>query len=317
MTSNLEAMPYLAGLMADYLTYDLEVLANQLHWGHSIQRSEKEVKLREIRRQTKEELEIAKEAEYQLAYLKQLYPEIEEIIETDYRDSISKLSLEELVQDSETRDVVRDYLTKEEWASLNTAQRNQLALDRYIKGHKKTKWQVGRDYEEYVAYSKYERTGWSVTPTGIQMKLEDLGRDIIATKGKEVHIVQCKYWSEDKVIHEKHIFQLFGTAISYAIEHEGEGLRIIPVFITNIRYSDMAKKIAKRLYVELIDNYEIGDYPRIKCNIGKDCEKIYHLPMDQQYDVVVIEPEKGEFKAMTVAEAEAAGFRRAYKWFGQ
>ena len=64
----------------------------------------------------------------------------------------------------------------------------------------------------------------------------------------------------------------------------------------------------------------MGQFPRIKCNIGRDeygaVTKIYHLPMDQQYDNVIIEPDKGEFFAMTVLEAENAGFRRAYKWYG-
>jgi hypothetical protein len=40
-----------------------------------------------------------------------------------------------------------------------------------------------------------------------------------------------------------------------------------------------------------------------------------HLPFDQQYDSTKIK-NKGEFYAVTVAEAEAAGFRRAFKWFG-
>ena len=35
--------------------------------------------------------------------------------------------------------------------------------------------------------------------------------------------------------------------------------------------------------------FELKSYPMIKCNISpKDGEKIYHLPMDQQYDRVVI-----------------------------
>lgn len=33
LTRNLTAMPYLAGMMADYLTYDIEVLAKKLDWG--------------------------------------------------------------------------------------------------------------------------------------------------------------------------------------------------------------------------------------------------------------------------------------------
>ena len=39
--------------------------------------------------------------------------------------------------------------------------------------------------------------------------------------------------------------------------------------------------------------------------------------MDQQYDTAIIEPHKGEFYAMTVAEAEKAGFRRAFRWHPQ
>ena len=53
----------------------------------------------------------------------------------------------------------------------------------------------------------------------------------------------------------------------------------------------------------------------IKCNINRTTkEKIYHLPFDQQYDNVKID-DVGEFFAMTVQEAEDAGFRRAKRWF--
>ena len=55
----------------------------------------------------------------------------------------------------------------------------------------------------------------------------------------------------------------------------------------------------------------------IKCNINeKNNGKIYHLPFDQQYDNVKIDKE-GEFFAMTVQEAEEAGFRRAKRWRSQ
>ena len=60
----------------------------------------------------------------------------------------------------------------------------------------------------------------------------------------------------------------------------------------------------------------MGEFPRIKCNINSSNEKIYHLPMDQQYDNVVIK-NAGEQYAFTVLEAEKAGFRRAYRWNGQ
>jgi hypothetical protein len=46
------------------------------------------------------------------------------------------------------------------------------------------------------------------------------------------------------------------------------------------------------------------------------CEKIYHLPFDQQYDRTKIIKSKGEFYAKTVIEAELRGFRRAHRWRG-
>ena len=60
----------------------------------------------------------------------------------------------------------------------------------------------------------------------------------------------------------------------------------------------------------------LADYPRIKCNVGRDDQRIYHLPFDQQYDTTLIEPKKGEAWVSTVAEAEGLGFRRAWRWKG-
>ena len=76
--------------------------------------------------------------------------------------------------------------------------------------------------------------------------------------------------------------------------------------------------IADTLDIE-VKYVSMGEFPRIKCNIGKTDNgipvKIYHLPFDQQYDKTQI-VHKGEFFAMTVQEAENAGFRRAHKWLG-
>lgn len=38
--------------------------------------------------------------------------------------------------------------------------------------------------------------------------------------------------------------------------------------------------------------------------------------MDQQYDSTTINTKIGDFLASTIEEAEAAGFRRAYRWHG-
>ena len=167
----------MAEIVADYETYGLEYLAKELDWGYSYKRAEKVKAIREIRKDAKSMVEKNKESQYQLAYILKLFPNLEYVIETDYKG----------------------------------------------------------------------------------------------------------------------------------------------VLITNIKLSSMAKKMASYLKIEYIEDFEAGIYPCIKCNLGRDengeITKIYHLPFDQQYDSAKIN-KKGEFYAMTVAEAEAAGFRRAFKWFG-
>ena len=127
------------------------------------------------------------------------------------------------------------------------------------------------------------------------------------------------------MIHEKHINQLFGTTVMYYLEEMAidnslaefynclSTKKIIPVFITSTILSDTARKFATSLGIEYHENVKLEKYPMIKCNINNSTkEKIYHLPFDQQYDSIKI-ANKGEFYAMTVAEAENAGFRRAHR----
>jgi hypothetical protein len=61
---------------------------------------------------------------------------------------------------------------------------------------------------------------------------------------------------------------------------------------------------------------QAGGKVTYKCHIARDGERIYHLPFDQQYDRTVIEADRGECYASTVADAERAGFRRAWRWHG-
>ena len=310
--SNTKAFPYMAGIVADIETYGLEKLALGLSWGRDRRRWDKVKSIREIRKDARAMVEKNKEAQYQLAYLLELFPNLSDVIECEF-DKLPPINVDEVSD----YDATKDYLSKEEYAKLSTVERNQLALDRYNDSHNKTKWQIGRDYEQYVGY-QYRKKGYDVDDFGAYMGLEDLGRDIIAKKQNDILIIQCKYWSSIKQIHEKHITQLYGTMISYCIENNVDSSRVKGVLITNIQLSDMAKKMASHLGITYVENYSMGKYPCIKCNIGHDEfgeTKIYHLPFDQQYDVTKITKE-GEFYAMTVAEAEAAGFRRTYKWFG-
>jgi len=232
-------------------------------------------------------------------------------------------------KDEENIDPVKIYLTQAEYSRLSVTERNQKALERYWQ-KKKTPWEIGRDYERYVGYL-YEQEGFNVYYKGIEAGLEDLGRDLIAKKENKVEVIQCKYWAKHKTIHEKHICQLFGTTLKYWVEEkelkldtERKFLKsiidkkdIIGVFITTTSLSDKAKEFANELGIKIQENFPFKNYPSIKCNISKrNGEKIYHLPIDQQYDKTIIEDEKNECYVETVKEAEDLGFRRAWRWKG-
>lgn len=309
--SNLTSIPWLAGMMADFLTYDIEMKAKYLDWGSDQRRLKKVESIRDIRFDAENRIQQAKEAIYQLEYLKTLYPALEDVLSTDYKDLNFTGQIPE-------HDPARDYLSAEEWARLSDDEKNQLALDRYIESRNKSKWQIGRDYELSVAY-EYLQKGYTVDTYGSRKGLEDLGRDLIAQKAERVLIIQCKYWSQKKTIHEKHLFQLYGTVVLYKIDHPDLLQTVHAVFVTNTSLSKTAHEVANVLGITVVESHKMVEFPRIKCNIGRDelgySTRIYHLPMDAQYDIVQIK-NPGEFYAFTVEEATSAGFRRAYKWHG-
>lgn len=215
--------------------------------------------------------------------------------------------------DDAEADPVSRWVTKAEFSGLSTVERNQLALDRYLRG-RQSPWQIGRDYEQYVGYLR-ERAGFQVTYQGMLEGLDDLGRDLLARRDGAIEVIQCKRWAQHKTIHEKHIFQLFGTVVAARLENPGT--EVSGTFVTTTSLSERARMFASYLDLGVEEQVPLDDYPRIKCNVAcRTSERIYHLPFDQQYDKTIIEPERGEFFAATVAEAEASGFRRAWRWHG-
>lgn len=308
-----KAFPYLAAIMADYATYDIKILADQLNWGHDKKRAKKVESLNKIRASANERIAEAKVATYQLNYLLSLYPTLEDVLDTEEYNELDYSDKGYLNgSDEDEEDPVKLYLSDDEWRSLSVNERNQRALDNYVKSHTKSKWQIGRDYELYIGYM-YECKGYEVEYYGAYKGLEDLGRDLICTgMGKKTLIIQCKYWSKEKTIHEKHIFQLYATTVSYCIEHNLNIKDVSPLFITDTILSETAKRVAEQLNVTYVEKKDIGQFPRIKCNNGID-GKIYHLPMDQQYDKVKL-IHKGDKKVFTVKQAVDEGYRRAYKW---
>ncbi len=218
------------------------------------------------------------------------------------------------------------YLSDDEWERMSVTERNQLALDRYLQ-NRKSNVEIGRDYEQFVGW-KYEQEGWTVQYHGMVEGVEDLGRDLICKKENVIQIVQCKCWNKLKSVRECHVNQLFGTFVEYAKANKcrtdfydfsggRSSVRAVAVFVTTTTLSPVAEKFAAALGIVVRRDVVLGDFPRIKCNIGKEGEKIYHLPFDQQYNTTVIERSKGEFYAWRTDEAETQGFRRARKHFLQ
>ena len=267
-----------------------------------------------VRAKSKELAAMRKRAKYLEQVLK-LYewhvPWLTELRDLEEEESYVKLA----TTDSDpSEDPVAGWLTQEEWSALTPTQRNQRALERYWKANK-SKWQVGRDYERYVGYL-YEQDGFNVAYYGIEKGLEDLGRDVVAHKDGVIDVVQCKRWSAQKTIHEKHIFQLFGTLTAYRIDNPGS--TVSGRFVTTTNLSDRARAFAERLDIRVDEGFAFDEsYPCIKCNVSAaGGERIYHLPFDQMYDATVVHRERGEFYARTVEEAEEAGYRRAFRWHG-
>lgn len=298
-----QSSPWLASKIADTAALlDKELIRQLRSKKNPAIKAAEQVKA--ISKEKRELLQRSKELEYQLQFYEGLFPWLEEFKTIPAPEAVQYVH----TADSDY-DGVRFWLSPEEYANLSSAERNQLALDRYMR-RKKSDWDVGIEYERYIGYL-YENGGYHVTYNGATQGFSDMGRDIIAVKNGETRVIQCKRWAKDKEIHEKHIFQLYGTTVLMRIEN---GKQCEGVFVTTARLSPLAMSCAKFLKIIVAEELKFKPYPLIKCNISKTGEKIYHLPFDQQYDRVQIFGKNGAMFAWTVAEAEANGFRRAKRW---
>jgi hypothetical protein len=322
--------PWLAEAYADYFALkDWELQKYLKYKKHPAYTAAENVRI--IKNEKRELTKANRIISYKINYFEKLFPWLSELIAENENEDIPVRIDDDNSANDNNEDRVKDFLTPEEYKSLPSVERNQRALDRYLRNRNKSKWAIGRDYEMYVGYL-YNQKGYSIEYKGIIDGFEDLGRDIIATKDGQVCIIQCKQWAQYKEIHEKHIFQLFGTTMEYWIKNFRDHKKpksfeefakflnenkLRPIFFTSTSLSDKAKEMANALSVEIIENEPLGEFPRIKCNRNNDelgsRTKIYHLPMDQQYDRTIIGNRTGEFYAFTVKEAEDAGFRRAFK----
>lgn len=300
-----QSHPMLATEIADAQHYlDMGVYSSLINKQRPAIRAAEELK--QIASDKRELLRQNRILQYQLDFYEKLFPWLEEFKEIPSDEAIAYAT------DSygSEYDAVKKWLSPEEYNRLENAEKFQLALDRW-KNRKKNDWDIGVEYERYIGY-KLECEGYKVTYIGATMGLKDMGRDLLAVKNEKALVIQCKRWAKDKTIHEKHIFQLYGSIAVLSIENPNVNYK--GVFITTATLSDTAKRCAEYCGISIVEACPMADYPLIKCNASKTGELIYHLPFDQQYDKVVVSKNKRSCYAWTTKEAESKGFRRAYRW---
>ncbi len=264
-------------------------------------------------RQSKRELNLTLN---RLALYESLAPWLAEYTELTVDELIEALR-EEAAAEASEEDPVSRYVPKAEWSKLTVSQRNQLALDRYCDPkRKRTPWAAGIQYERFIGFT-YEKAGCKVEYRGAVAGKEDLGVDLVCENATQIQVVQCKRLSvvKELPVRENTIAQIYGSAEYYRMV-TGTSKPVIPVLITTYQLSDEARRFARHLKVNFKEQFALQTYPMIKCNIAPNGERIYHLPMDQQYDKVIVGNVPGELYAATVQEAERAGFRRAFRWRG-
>ncbi len=320
-------LSWLAEQYAEFSDWSFREVEQKLEWwNHAYKASEIVSMVRKEHRQAIKELRVHKARS---RYYERMFPFLCDVAGDEAtlipQESIDGISSSQ----AELADPVCRWLKEHEYRTQSETERNQLALDRYVK-RRKTNWELGRDYEAYIGHT-YSKAGYAVEYVGMKAGLEDLGRDLICRSEMTTLVVQCKRWAQSKLIHEKHVNQLVGTTIEYAQKYGGTvklgqySLRfgndlfdhtILPVLVTTTHLSETAKQFAKCLGVEARESIEMGEYPMIKCNVSRqDGRKIYHLPFDEQYDNTVIEPERGECFTFTIQEAIDMGFVRAKRHF--
>ncbi len=326
-----QGFPWLADAYDDYFRLQDIRLSDTLEMkSHPARRAAEDV--RQIAKERREAEKAARIADNLLQYCRFLAPWLDEYIGMEAKELdavIREIHSSWEKKEKELDEEVKRWMGPSNYDALTPTEKLQRKLDWYWEKPNKTNWQIGRDYENYIGYL-YECKGWDVYFHG-RKGYEDLGRDLICKKGKSVEIIQCKYWSQEKTIHEKNIYYLFGTTVEYYIENFGKqediqlslfpahikGREITPKLVTTTGVSPKAEQVAEILSV-IIERVPFQRYPSVKCNVSrKNEEKIYHLPFDQQYETILIEEDKLERYVETVAEAEALGFRHAYRWKGE
>ena len=164
-TDNTQNAPWLAQRFADYK----EIYDNQREQYLRTKQRPAVKSADEVRAIAKEKKELQKEnkiLKYQLDFIYNMFPFIENTIQDDV-ESV-KEAIEFINSNTDVKDdyeVVSSYLSPEEYQKLSNQEKYQLALDRYLNRKKKSLWEIGISYERYIGY-KYEMQGYRVKYNG-------------------------------------------------------------------------------------------------------------------------------------------------------
>lgn len=133
---------------------------------------------------------------------------------------------------------------------------------------KASKWHNKRDFEnkqkgdnyEFQISKYYKNKGYKIYPNGINKGVADGGIDIVAHKGSETILIQCKNW-EYSQIKQEHLRIFLGDCTAY-IERNQKYLakrKIRRVFITSCQNIDYG---VERFVAENNVEYKIVSYKK-------------------------------------------------------
>lgn len=215
--------------------------------------------------------------------------------------------------------ILKDFISKKQTTPepTYTPQPRLSKSERLLKEYEEKQYlkaeEIGRRYERYIGYL-YEIDGYKVDYNGIKKGVKDGGVDLICSKRKELIIIQCKCRDDQGQIHENTILQLIANLMKYKRKYPNKNVSAV-IYTSHDNLDDEAKatladEVAHGALIHHIIKAYDNSYPKVKCNISDNGEKIYHIPdHSSTYDRIQIEINKGEFFAKTIKEAESAGFR--------
>jgi seryl-tRNA synthetase len=118
----------------------------------------------EIKQEKRELAARLKFVEYQIKSYEEYFPLLADYRETILDETVPLSADAENAEELDAADPTTKYLSSQEWSTLPASQRNQLALDRYLK-RPKANWEIGRVKETCDGRRKYCPTGIDLNAT--------------------------------------------------------------------------------------------------------------------------------------------------------